>query len=210
LNYEFHTPLEIGEARWIRLKFRGEKAAKVSAFTKHVILRRFTNSLSYFYQISGPYDVKDDFIGRLINGSDPENASSNGFKRLIELFECDGVIENPEHHVAESTFKIISINVEPREVEQFQPTIDINNEGSATREDDFPAVIIQRQEYKDVYRWKVINDNDDIFSLFLRFRARPINLSYLLLPVVAVLFAFTAICIAVSSLCFAVGWLKLE
>lgn len=210
LSYEFATLIKSGEARWIRLKFRGEKSAKVSAFMKYIILRRFTNSLSYLYQIFGPYNVKADFIHRLNIGSDLQNPSSQGFKKLIENFQYHGVIKNPDHADSETTFEAISINVEPREVEQFHPIDEAINEGSAEREGDFPDVIISGQRYKDVYRWKVINDDNNVFSFFLRFRAKPINLSYLLVPVIAVLVAFTAACVAFTSLCIAVGWLKFK
>lgn len=204
LVYEFHTAIENGHARWIRLKFRGEKAAKVSFYTKYIFLRRFTNSLSYLYQVCGPNEVKNDFITRLDVGLELQNASSKGFKRLIEFFERDGVIENQHHADSEAPFNKISVNIEPRNVEQL---FFINNDkegGVAEREGDFPDVIISGQRYKDVYRLNIINNNP--FSL--RFRAKPINLSYLLVPVIAVLVAFTAVCVAFTALCVALDWLK--
>ena len=198
LDYEFHKAIVSEEARWIRLKFKGEKAAKISVHAKYIFLRRLTNSLAYLYQISGPQEVKEDFIHGLNVGSRQNDNSSKVFKKLIEFFKSEGVISNPERHADSVTsFKNIFINIDPRGVEIDQlHLINTRYEDITKRIGDFPDVIVSKQQYKDVYRW---GGNDESPFSF-RFRAKPINLFYLFMPYIGAALAATGVYFALYNI----------
>lgn len=206
LTYKFKQPLN-GDARWIRLRFKGKNAAHNLHLANHKFQKRIFNLLHYQYQIFGPYDVKKRFAMYLLsykrryeNNSFSENSKTilQAIDELVDFFTKDGLFNDDESNY--TRIQNLFIHVNPGELERLT---DFVKEGDLKVAGFLPNIVFTiYAKVVSLYQWKLLNKNDDIFMFSLIFQAKPLNLLYPTIPLVAVSFAATALLLGLYNLFF--------
>ena len=183
LRYVFNRAMEPGEKRWIQLTFNYVKTAKLSKHLRHRLLLKIINSLTYHYQISGPYSVRDQFLMKV---------SKLPSKNLRDYLNAQGLINGE----SSTTYDILRIQATPGRMEQF---INYSYDGNIKQVGNLPRYHVREDDrrYYTYYQWETIKSKNGKF--LLNFQAKPFYYPYALLSLASFTVASTSLAIVICK-----------
>lgn len=202
----FNPPIDPGASRWCRWRFCGEKAS-ISPKRENEWFLKFTNELTYNYQLFGPYDARNKLMEHLyvLNDQLEEYAAHmqiyDDLKNLISILEEAGITFPDDKKYTEMQRVIVDdwrIHINPHSLKRLT---DILMQGDIAISGNLPNIFIEKDRVFPLYEWKTGRESINIdypekeFYFSINFQAKDTSRWTYILPFVGIITVFIVLII---------------